>query len=106
MLKEYSDPYTVMCDYDRPEPPSLWEINRVFHILDMKPREIRYDRTQHGWHVVIRLQKPLSKIAIVALQAILGSDPRRETLNLMRALSVKWDNFSTRRWNVLFEYKL
>lgn len=105
-MKEWSDDKTVMCDFDTPRPPSLWEVNRVFHILDIKPRWMRYDRTRRGWHLVIRLPRPLQKPALVALQAILGSDPRRETLNLMRALSVRWDRFNSQRWNVLFREKL
>jgi hypothetical protein len=105
-MKEFSDPRMVYCDYDRPTPPSMWELNRVFHILDIRPQYIRFDRTRHGWHVVIRLPRALDKLATVALQAVLGSDPRRETLNLMRALSVKWDAHNSRRWNILFREKL
>jgi len=106
VMKQFSDPTVVMCDYDTPRCPSMWEINRVFHILDIRPEWIRFDRTRHGWHMIIQLRKPLEKCALVALQAILGSDPRRETLNLMRALSVRMSAFAARRWNVLFEYKL
>lgn len=96
----------IYCDYDRPSPPSLWEINRIFHILDIRPRAIRYDRTRHGWHVIIELPRALDKAATVALQAILGSDPRRETLNLMRALNTRWDDFNECRWNILFREKI
>jgi len=104
-MKEFSDPRKIMLDIDRPEPISTWEINRVFHILGICPESIRYDRTRHGWHVVIMLPVALEKTAIVALQAILGSDPRRETLNLFRALSTVWDTFREERWNILFQYK-
>lgn len=105
-MKEFSDPRMIFCDFDTPRCPSMWEINRVFHILDIRPRYVRFDRTRRGWHIIIELPKPLEKAATVALQAILGSDPRRETLNLMRALSIRWDAFNERRWNVLFREKL
>jgi hypothetical protein len=105
-MKEYSDPTMLYCDYDRPNPPSMWEIFRVFHILAIDPEWFRFDRTRHGWHLIIKMPAKLSRTAQVALQAVLGSDPRRETLNLMRALSVRWDKVSSRRWNVLFREKL
>ena len=41
----------------------------------------------------------------VAIQAILGSDFRRETLNLMRVLSEP-RGAGRKRWNILYEHKL
>lgn len=105
-MKEFSEPDMVYCDYDREEPPSMWELFRVFHILGIKPLGFRYDRTEHGWHLIIALPESLPKLALCALQAILGSDPRRETLNLMRALSTRWNAHKSRRWNILFKEKL
>lgn len=106
IMKEWSDPAVIMCDYDTPTAPGFLEFTKVFHTLGITPISVRYDRTKRGWHVVIVLPRDLHKCATVALQAILGSDPRRETLNLMRALSTNMDRFASQRWNVLFESKL
>lgn len=42
---------------------------------------------------------------IVALQAVLGSDRRRETLNLMRVMS-EFGPEGNKRWNILYRSKL
>jgi len=46
----------------------------------------------------------------VAAQAILGSDKKREELNLMRVLAIrrnpKLDRWTRERWNLLFDYKI
>lgn len=66
-------------------------------------------RTRHGWHVLIKLREKLQPAEIVALQSIMGSDGRRETLNLMRALHMrknKVGRFWGKRWNILFGGKL
>jgi hypothetical protein len=62
-----------------------------------------YERTARGWHVVIGLSISITPIETVALQAILGSDPRRESLNLMRVL---YGGGSDKRWNILYKRKL
>ena len=64
---------------------------------------IRIDRTRHGYHVVVGVRKRIAPVYVVAAQAILGSDPKREAFTLMRvqqlpALPVFW----RRRFNVLY----
>lgn len=64
---------------------------------------VRFDKTRHGWHVIIGVRKKLAPPLIVAAQAVLGSDPKREAFNIMRvqnldALSPYWRE----RWNVLY----
>jgi hypothetical protein len=85
---------------------SLWVTSRI---LGLRPIFIRFDRTRRGWHIVIRLERrkgknggftPLEK---VALQAVFGSDVRRESLNLMRVLH---GNGKDKRWNILYSRKL
>jgi hypothetical protein len=61
-------------------------------------------RTRRGWHVEIYSNMELAPAEIVALQAILGSDFRRESFNLYRAHKLPltplfWRRLS--RWNVL-----
>ncbi len=57
-----------------------------------------------GWHVIIRTEpEPCSPMEIVALQAILGSDPFREASNVMRVRNLRkvGKHWGT-RWNVLY----
>jgi hypothetical protein len=57
--------------------------------------------TLHGFHVVLHLADELpSAVAVVALQALLGSDGVREAINFSRALADRGDD-----WNLLFETK-
>jgi hypothetical protein len=69
----------------------------------VKPKWINYSRTRRGWHVEIGLNKRIGPLEIVALQAVLGSDPRRECLNLMRVMN---GGAVDRRWNILYSRKL
>lgn len=59
-----------------------------------------------GWHMVAVVSpRPRSAVETVALQLLLGSDPRREGYNLNRALAVDAglvSPFWRRRWNVLY----
>jgi hypothetical protein len=55
-----------------------------------------------GIHAVVWVAGRLRKMDVVALQAILESDPQREAQNFRRAKQEKgWD----KNWNVLFESK-
>lgn len=66
---------------------------------------IRYDRTQRGWHVVVGIQEKVRPALIVAAQAILGSDYKREAFNLMRVQSLAHvPRFWRERWNVLYSH--
>jgi hypothetical protein len=58
-----------------------------------------------GWHIKIRLDRePSSPMETVALQCICGSDPLRESSNILRARNVgNVDPFWQPRWNVLYE---
>jgi hypothetical protein len=84
----------------------MWVTSRI---IGLRVNFIRYDRTRRGWHIVIRLERrkrknggftPLEK---VALQAVFGSDARREALNLMRVIN---GNGKDKRWNILYSRKL
>lgn len=64
---------------------------------------VRYDRTRRGWHVIVTVRKRIPPPLIVAAQAILGSDPHRESFNLMRVQQLRRvPTFWRTRWNVLF----
>ena len=79
----------------------------------LRPNWIRYDRTARGWHIIIRVNRRLSGLECVALQAVLGSDSARETFNLARVMSrsggsanKKRKAWEAKRWNILYRVKL
>jgi len=68
-----------------------------------------YTRTKHGWHVAFNCVPHITGTETIALQAILDSDRKRETLNLMRAINVRKygaSKFWRKRTNILYEGKL
>ena len=103
VVKQYAEPHTTMVDLDTPDVPRLLHAWWVARVLGIRPLYIRIDRTRRGWHVVTVWNTRFKPLEIVALQAILGSDPRREAFNLIRVRSGKGGN---RRWNLLFESKI
>ena len=109
IVKELARPDRLLLDFDFRRVPRLRSIWAVCRIVGLRPAWIRTDRTRHGWHAVIQLCAPLTNAEIVACQAIMGSDSRREALNLMRVIAIRqrdpgpaWRD----RWNILFERKL
>lgn len=96
-------------DYDRARLPrdSYRRVVAVLRWLRLRPLALVYRRTARGWHVKVALSRRCSALVVVALQAILGSDPKRETFNLVRArvlprVPSEWRN----RYSVLFGRKL
>lgn len=59
----------------------------------------------NGWHIVLKLRPtPATPQTVVALQALLGSDPFREARNLRRANQfADVPPFMRDRWNVLYK---
>lgn len=90
-------------------------VQRMRVLLDILPgakdhiyRLCRF-RTRRGWHVEIYSDAKLKAAEMVALQAILGSDYRREAFNLFRATKLSlvprfWRALPN--WNVLHTEKL
>jgi hypothetical protein len=58
-------------------------------------------RTRHGYHVRIRVKNKIPSWELNFLQLALGSDYRRECMNLRRIISCK----QMRSWNVLYAFK-
>lgn len=52
--------------------------------VGISPEYIRTDRTNRGWHVVIPIPNNMPPLEVICLQAILGSDRKREAMNYMR----------------------
>ena len=104
IVKLYGKPNLTLCDYDSGEwSPPYPLICRIARMLDIVPVWSRYDRTEHGWHLVIQWNRSFTPLEIIAIQAVLGSDRKREAYNLARVFSGKASNA---RWNLLFEYKI
>jgi len=102
-------PSLLLCDYDFRRVPRMRPMMAVLRTIGLRPIWLRTDRTRRGWHVIIKLTRALQPAETVAVQALLGSDSRRESLNLMRAMSVTRRDpgrFWRGRWNLLFSSKL
>lgn len=109
LLSSAVNPRELLCDFDFARGPSLRPIWVTLRICDLRPTFIEYRRTGRGWHVVIGLREDLQPAEQVALQSILGSDRRREGLNMMRVLCIRRvgaSSFWRARWNILFRGKL
>lgn len=103
VVSDYADPYTTLCDYDSPEPVGYDRICWLAARLGLVVEWARWDRTERGWHLIIRWRNRMSNWQIVAMQCLLGSDLGREVFNagrLVRGVG------ASRRWNLLFERKL
>ncbi len=85
----------------------IWTVLQAIGIWQAGP--IEYRRSQRGWHVIIPVDAPLLPAEQVALQAVLGSDSRRELLNAMRVIAIRRRGarrFWRARWNLLYGRKL
>jgi len=98
-----------MVDVDSSTSPALRDVWRTLRLAGVFPRWLRYDRTQRGWHLVLRVHKSLHPFAIVALQALLGSDLEREKFNFGRVMADanhSQGRFARARWNILYRVKV
>lgn len=103
IVKVYGKPGLLMLDYDTKKPFCFRHIAWVARRLRFRLNWVSYQRTVRGWHILVQCNRKFSPMETVALQAILGSDRKRETFNLCRILSGK---ISDNRWNLLFKEKL
>lgn len=102
-VKMYANPSVTMCDIDRKKVPTLQRVYRLARILGVRIDYVRFDASHSGkWHLIVRWKARFSKLEIIAIQAMLGSDWKREMFNLYRVRS----GVRSRRWNFLFEEKL
>ena len=95
-------------DYDGRIPAvSYRQLIAALRWLRLRPLAVVYRRTVRGYHMKVALTRRCQPLVVVALQAILGSDPKREVFNLLRARAlprcpVEWRN----RYSILFGRKL
>jgi hypothetical protein len=102
VIKMYARRDLLYVDWDKARPSCIRSIYRVCRSVGLGVRFVRYDKTARGWHVIVGLNRKIEPLLTVALQVILGSDPKRERFNLVRAMS----GTRNRRWNMLFERKV
>lgn len=99
----------LLLDFDRPSLPRNFDA-LLHHCVErwmLTVEAVSYARSRRGWHVAIYVRERLCPGEIVAMQALLGSDPARERLNLGRARRLQGaPEFWRRRWNVLYSRKL
>lgn len=100
----------IKLDYDGPFPDEFQDrCAFVFSTLGIRVVEMGrvVSPRGNGHHVMVKLNTGIPALAAVAIQAILGSDWRRETYNLGRALVLAdAPAFWQFRWNVLYANKL
>lgn len=107
-MRKTTNNRAIYLDYDYPRGPSLRMIWTVLRAVGLRPGTIEYRRSRRGWHCVIPVNQRLENAEIVALQAVLGSDSRRELLNIMRVISIRRAGASpyfAARWNLLYAKK-
>jgi hypothetical protein len=95
---------TLKLDYDGAFPRDFdARLALVCRVHRLAPVVVRIDRTRHGYHVVIVVRQRIAFTRVVLLQAVLGSDWKRELFNSRRALA--WRHvpaFWRDRANVLY----
>lgn len=106
-IDTYGAANKLLLDFDRPDKPNLPRIWNVCRRHALKPRALSCNATAHGWHVIVLLGRRVAPWQALALQAIMGSDWRRESLNLLRL----WDGPEPKRqyrwrWNILYTRKV
>ncbi len=100
---------TLYLDFDN---GAVLDESRLGFLLETLDEHVRFRaiyKTRRGHHIEIELYGDYPPCSVVAMQAILGSDPRRETFNLLRALQLGsapkfWRQLG--RWNTLYAEKL
>lgn len=98
--------YTTLLklDYDGHIPARLMQrIRFVCYAHNLPVVLIETHRTVHGYHVIVHVARRVAFARVIMLQALLGSDWKRETFNSRRALA--WRNvpvFWRTRANVLY----
>jgi len=95
-------------DWDAPTAPTLAMILDRLRRACRRVEWVSYTRSPggRGWHVCAQVQpRPRSAVEVVALQLLLGSDPKREAHNVNRARRVdagQVPRYFRSRWNVLY----
>lgn len=97
----------IKVDIDGPLPADVgYRVAWVMQTLAVPVAWWSVYRTRRGWHIEVEVKRRWHPWRVIAVQAILGSDWRRETYNLRRVAAWRaLPGFARRRWNVLFDRK-
>lgn len=103
------NPGPLRLDYDAGDRvPSIGEVCWLLSRAGLRVRWMRQCRSPggKGWHVTMQVSpRPRTCMEVVALQAVLGSDAKREACNTNRARMVDGKHVPRwwrSRWNVLY----
>lgn len=102
-------PTLIALDFDGDAKPDDEALSFLCEVLEDRVTWKTCHRTARGFHMEFTLAKTYPPLAIVAIQALVGSDRRREIFNLLRALVLGsapefWRQSG--RWNTLYAEKL
>lgn len=103
IVHRYHVPGVTLCDYDYKRSPSLARVFLVSQITGVGVRNIELVKTARGWHLIVFWKRRWDNWQTLAIQAMLGSDWKREALGLSRLLGTR---SPSRHWNLLFSEKL
>lgn len=93
----------ILVDYDGDIPTDVWKrLEMVSRVQQLRVRWVRFDRTKHGYHMIVNVANRLGFMRTILIQALLGSDWKRETFNSRRALARHIPKFWRERRNVLY----
>lgn len=102
--------YTAFVDYDSKEEvrgiPEVYSLARVIGLL---PTSVCYKKTRRGWHLAVTFAEKFTDVELIAIQAMLGDDSFRVSLNFMRywqSKGKKVPEFWKKRSNILYRKKL
>jgi len=96
----------LRCDYDGPFPDDFeFRLATLCRHHEWAVMSIMIRRTRHGYHAIVTIDNDVEPVIVVAAQAILGSDWKRENFNLFRAQQLDemppmWRE--AHRWNALY----
>jgi hypothetical protein len=105
-MKTFGKAMTVLkCDYDGRIPAAfLARLAFVCRVHRCRVALVEICRTRHGYHVLVTVTGRIAFARIVIMQAVLGSDWKRELFNSRRAMA--WRDvpgFWRGRANVLYQ---
>lgn len=101
------EPAWLYLDVDAGQPePEIGRIQTLLARAGYRVAALSIGRSPSGtgWHVrVLPDPQPATPMEMVALQAVLGSDPFREACNVARVRALpRVEKFWQKRWNVLY----
>lgn len=95
----------LMLDYDGPVPRDFAaRLTMAVKVHRLTVLTTCYHRTARGWHVIVHVRQRVAMMRVIALQAALGSDWKREIFNSRRVIAWRRvPRYWRERANVLYE---